>query len=124
MMNDVGTSSTFDGQFACSFCGRAQREVGKLVAGPMVFVCDTCVGATAKTLGDKPPDWTAIVPDGGAELCSFCGKPAGQVWRVIATSNRSTWWPFRSERPRSVSICNECIELCNDFLAKELSRSS
>jgi ATP-dependent Clp protease ATP-binding subunit ClpX len=28
----------------CSFCGRAQDEVRKLVAGPMVYICDECVG--------------------------------------------------------------------------------
>jgi ATP-dependent Clp protease ATP-binding subunit ClpX len=27
----------------CSFCGKSQREVRKLVAGPTVFVCDECV---------------------------------------------------------------------------------
>ncbi len=28
----------------CSFCGRAQDEVRTLVAGPMVYICDECVG--------------------------------------------------------------------------------
>jgi ClpX C4-type zinc finger protein len=27
----------------CSFCGKSQREVRKLIAGPTVFVCDACV---------------------------------------------------------------------------------
>ena len=27
----------------CSFCGKSQREVRKLVAGPTVFICDECV---------------------------------------------------------------------------------
>jgi hypothetical protein len=27
----------------CSFCGKSQREVRKLIAGPTVFVCDECV---------------------------------------------------------------------------------
>jgi len=27
----------------CSFCGKAQEEVGKLVAGPNVYICDECV---------------------------------------------------------------------------------
>ena len=27
----------------CSFCGKAQDEVKKLIAGPMVFICDECV---------------------------------------------------------------------------------
>ena len=27
----------------CSFCGKSQREVKKLIAGPTVFICDECV---------------------------------------------------------------------------------
>ena len=27
----------------CSFCGKSQREVRKLIAGPTVFICDACV---------------------------------------------------------------------------------
>ena len=27
----------------CSFCGKSQHEVGKLIAGPTVFICDECV---------------------------------------------------------------------------------
>jgi len=28
----------------CSFCGKSQHEVRKLIAGPNVFICDECVG--------------------------------------------------------------------------------
>ena len=27
----------------CSFCGKSQREVRKLIAGPSVYICDECV---------------------------------------------------------------------------------
>jgi ribosome-binding protein aMBF1 (putative translation factor) len=27
----------------CSFCGKSQREVRKLIAGPVVYICDECV---------------------------------------------------------------------------------
>ena len=27
----------------CSFCGKSQDEVRKLIAGPSVYVCDECV---------------------------------------------------------------------------------
>jgi ATP-dependent Clp protease ATP-binding subunit ClpX len=27
----------------CSFCGRSEHEVTKLVAGPRVFICDSCI---------------------------------------------------------------------------------
>jgi len=31
----------------CSFCGKSQHEVRKLIAGPTVFICDECVEVTA-----------------------------------------------------------------------------
>lgn len=27
----------------CSFCGKSEKEVDKLVAGPGVYICDACV---------------------------------------------------------------------------------
>ncbi len=36
----------------CSFCGKSHAEVRKLVSGPGVFICDTCVG-NFKTVLDK-----------------------------------------------------------------------
>ena len=27
----------------CSFCGKAQHEVKKMIAGPTVFICDECI---------------------------------------------------------------------------------
>jgi len=32
-----------DDLLRCSFCGKSQREVKKLIAGPTVFICDECV---------------------------------------------------------------------------------
>ena len=31
------------GQMKCSFCGKAQEQVRKLVAGPGVYICDECI---------------------------------------------------------------------------------
>src|SRR3984885_2718182 len=32
------------GSLTCSFCGKAQKEVKKLIAGPTVYICDECIG--------------------------------------------------------------------------------
>ena len=39
--NTKGTDS--DRLLYCSFCGKSQHEVRKLIAGPSVFICDECV---------------------------------------------------------------------------------
>jgi ATP-dependent Clp protease ATP-binding subunit ClpX len=44
-MSDETTNSSDDGGklLYCSFCGKSQHEVRKLIAGPSVFICDECV---------------------------------------------------------------------------------
>jgi ATP-dependent Clp protease ATP-binding subunit ClpX len=32
-----------NGNLSCSFCGKSQREVRKLIAGPTVYICDECI---------------------------------------------------------------------------------
>jgi hypothetical protein len=32
-----------EGRLTCSFCGKSQDEVRKLIAGPNVFICDECI---------------------------------------------------------------------------------
>ncbi|MDH5594586.1 MAG: ATP-dependent Clp protease ATP-binding subunit ClpX [Gammaproteobacteria bacterium] len=43
MSDDKTTSDDNDKLLYCSFCGKSQHEVRKLIAGPSVFVCDECV---------------------------------------------------------------------------------
>ena len=31
------------GNLVCSFCGKSQDEVRKLIAGPTVYICDECI---------------------------------------------------------------------------------
>jgi ATP-dependent Clp protease ATP-binding subunit ClpX len=44
-MSDETTTTDDDGGklLYCSFCGKSQHEVRKLIAGPSVFICDECV---------------------------------------------------------------------------------
>ena len=41
MMSDKKGSS--EKLLYCSFCGKSQHEVRKLIAGPSVFICDECI---------------------------------------------------------------------------------
>ena len=43
-MSDDSRGKNEDGKLLyCSFCGKSQHEVRKLIAGPSVFICDECV---------------------------------------------------------------------------------
>ncbi len=39
----------------CSFCGKNETQVAKLVAGPRVYICDACVAA-ARRIMDSSAD--------------------------------------------------------------------
>ena len=39
----AGDKKSGDKLLYCSFCGKSQHEVRKLIAGPSVFVCDECI---------------------------------------------------------------------------------
>jgi ATP-dependent Clp protease ATP-binding subunit ClpX len=42
-MSVVNSNKSNDKTLYCSFCGKSQHEVRKLIAGPSVYVCDECV---------------------------------------------------------------------------------
>jgi hypothetical protein len=37
---------------ACSFCGKAQKEVTKLIAGPCVYICNECVDLSVSIINE------------------------------------------------------------------------
>jgi len=39
----------------CSFCGKSQHEVKKLIAGPSVFICDECIDLCNDIIRDEAP---------------------------------------------------------------------
>lgn len=78
----------------CSFCGRSQFEVQKLVAGPGVYICDVCIR------GSRPN----LDPDVDVR-CSFCGKRRRDVRSMTARDD--------------VRICDSCVSLCLEVLAED-----
>ena len=43
----------FDAHLKCSFCGKAQDQVRKLIAGPGVYVCDECIDLCNEILDEE-----------------------------------------------------------------------
>lgn len=108
-----------ENELRCSFCGNYQSVVKKLIAGPGVNICDECVELVQEILDEEQKE---PVPEFIAEQekldnskdskdskdlrskCSFCGKSAAQVMRLISGAG--------------VFICNECVELCQEIVAE------
>lgn len=40
-------------ELVCSFCGKSQREVKKLIAGPSVYICDECVSLCTEIISEE-----------------------------------------------------------------------
>src|SRR5438105_6712129 len=104
------------GNLSCSFCGKGQREVRKLIAGPTVYICDECIKLCNDIIAEeseREENRSAVASpkdghDHGDLSCSFCGKGYGEVRKLIAGP--------------TVYICDECIELCNGIIAEEFER--
>ena len=67
MNNDQRGNGGRDKVFHCSFCGKSQHEVRKLIAGPSVYVCDECVALCNDIISEesheeKPPVSSDILP--------------------------------------------------------------
>jgi hypothetical protein len=100
----------------CSFCGKRQKQVRKLIAGPGVYVCNECIERADHVIATGEPTVTPLSAmtsvDGqnkyGAPVkCSFCGKRRHQVTGLAAAAR--------------VAICTECLALCHDIIAEELA---
>ncbi len=49
-----------ENQYKCSFCGKSQDEVRKLIAGPGVFICDECVSLCNSIIEEEFKDLDTI----------------------------------------------------------------
>ena len=48
----------------CTFCGKSQHEVKKLIAGPSVFICDECIDLCNEIIRDELPGLEATKEKG------------------------------------------------------------
>ncbi len=58
--------SKYDSHLKCSFCGKSQEQVRKLIAGPGVYICDECVDLCNEILDEELFDSGASVPQPSA----------------------------------------------------------
>ena len=64
-MADKKGSSSSEKTLYCSFCGKSQHEVKKLIAGPSVFICDECIDLCNDIIREEVPADAAPVRSKG-----------------------------------------------------------
>src|SRR4030095_3005573 len=88
----------------CSFCAKKQAEVGNLIAGPAVYICNECVRDCTNALAAREPigSITMIIGKTAEARCSFCGQKPVEVVRIVGVP--------------TARICNECVKTCEEIL--------
>jgi len=81
----------------CSFCGKSQQEVRKLIAGPSVFICDECI----ELCNDIVRDETAVDLAQNAERA---GLPTPQ--EIFGILDQYVVGQVRAKRTLSVAVYN------------------
>jgi ATP-dependent Clp protease ATP-binding subunit ClpX len=59
----MAKASDANDQLLCSFCGKSQRQVKKLIAGPGVYICDECIDLCNEILDEEFTSAVDFDPD-------------------------------------------------------------
>ena len=108
-------------QLSCTFCGKPQNKVRKLIAGPGVFICGGCVTLARHVIADAVTVTTErgpihVVPEQQPRArCNFCGKQRDQVAGQAAIPILATG---KAPAGHAV-ICDECLNLCDEIITDE-----
>ena len=84
----------FQPPLRCTGCGRLHFEVGKLVSGPKVYICDACTREAAMRVN-------AHLPAPKSLTCLFCGAK-GRVIPIGADEDQGT--------------CANCVAIIQEVL--------
>jgi len=111
---------------SCSFCGKHQKQVKKLIAGPNVYICNGCIDQVHTVLAAS--DQTATTPiatiqhvggENREDRCSFCGKSRHRV-EAMAAAVGVTLPGIKGSKSGTPRICSECLGLCDEIVSDEL----
>jgi hypothetical protein len=80
-------------QLCCSFCGKAQAEVTKLIAGPSVFICNECVSLCSVIIAKEKKHLGGEPGAQGPAMDPSDNEPTGK-----ATSYRRSVPPSKGKR--------------------------
>ncbi len=63
--------------YTCSFCGKSQDEVRKLIAGPTVYICDECIDLCNDIIAEEVEEEAqlegAVSPVASLNAPTWCG---------------------------------------------------
>ena len=103
----------------CSFCGKSQHEVRKLIAGPTVFICDECVELCMDIIKEENKDTFVKHQDGlplPKEICAVLddyviGQDYSKKVLSVAVHNHYKRLNYESKTSKTVELAKSNILL-------------
>ena len=103
----------------CSFCGKSQHEVRKLIAGPTVFICDECVELCMDIIKEENKDTFVKHQDGlpsPKQICSVLddyviGQSLAKKVLSVAVHNHYKRLNYESKTSKNVELAKSNILL-------------
>ena len=103
----------------CSFCGKSQHEVRKLIAGPTVFICDECVELCMDIIKEENKDTFVKHQDGlpsPKQICSVLddyviGQDLAKKVLSVAVHNHYKRLNYENKTSKSVELSKSNILL-------------
>ena len=118
-MADKKGASSSEKTLYCSFCGKSQHEVKKLIAGPSVFICDECIDLCNDIIREEVP-----ADDAAGEARGDLPTPAD----IKANLDNYVIGQEKAKRTLSVAVYNHYKRLKHKEEAKggdvELAKSN
>ncbi|HIF66564.1 MAG TPA: ATP-dependent Clp protease ATP-binding subunit ClpX [Acidimicrobiia bacterium] len=103
----------------CSFCGKSQKQVKKLIAGPGVYICDECIDLCNEIIEEELADTSEVSFDDvpkPAEICGFLndyiiGQERTKKIMSVAVYNHYKRIQFETSLESDVEIAKSNIML-------------